>query len=60
VTNIDRFTACPSLSSMTVNFFFSNRRCSAFESEIDRLRITKRVRVCGECYERQTKSQYRT
>ena len=30
------------------------------ESEFDRLRIIKRVPVCGECYERLAESRYRS
>ena len=27
-------------------------RCSDYQSEIERLRITKKVRVCLDCYDR--------
>ena len=41
-------------SLVILDFSFLNHRCSSFECEIDRLRITKKVRVCGDCYNRLT------
>ena len=36
-----------SVSFNNNNYYF---RCSAFESEIERLRINKKVRICGDCF----------